>query len=395
MSKNNLVFLGAKRTAFGALGGSLKTISPTDLGVAAAKGALEQSGLSAEKVGQIIVGNVLHSAPDSIYSPRHIGLKCGVPIVVPALGVNRLCGSGFESIVQAQLSMRAGDTETALVGGIENMSLTPYVLRNARFGYRMGNNEIIDQMTESLTDLYAKAPMAITAENLAVEYNISREACDHYSLNSQQKTEAARTLGVFKNEITPVLLPNPKGEAISFVTDEHPKPATTLDALQKLKPIFKKEGVVTAGTASGIVDGAAMLVVSTEDYANRNGLKPMGRLVSYASVGCEPTLMGIGPVPATKKALEKAGLKLSDMDLIEINEAFAAQTLSVMKALDVDPSKCNLNGGAIAIGHPLAASGSRIITHLLYELQRQNKRYGLGTACIGGGQGIAVIVERF
>jgi acetyl-CoA acyltransferase 2 len=395
MSKNQLVFLGAKRTAFGALGGSLSTLSPTELGILAGRGALEQAGVSPDQVDHVIVGNVLHSAPDSIYSPRHIGLKLGIPIPVPALGVNRLCGSGFQAIIEAALQMNAGDTDVALVGGIENMSLTPYVLRGARFGYRMGNSEVIDQMTESLTDLYAKAPMAITAENLAVEYKISREESDLFALASQKKAFDALQAGRFDEEITTVMLPSKKGDPIAFSKDEHPKPQSTLESISKLKPIFKKDGVVTAANASGIVDGASMLVVATEAFAEKAGLKPLGRLVSYGVVGCEPTVMGIGPVPASKKALERAGMKLEQMDLIEVNEAFAPQALAVQKALGINSEIFNVNGGAIAIGHPLAASGSRIVAHLLYELRRRKKRFGLGSACIGGGQGIAMIVEAF
>lgn len=392
---DSLVFLGAKRTPFGANGGSLKDVSPTKLGVHSAQAALLQSGVRPDQIDHVIYGNVLHSAPDSIYSPRHIGLYSGVPQNVPALGINRLCGSGFQAIVDAYQQMCAGDTEVALVGGIENMSMSPYAIRGARWGLRMGHHEVIDTMVEALTDPYAGAPMAITAENLAVQYKISREDSDAFSLRSQQLAKAALETGVFKSEIAPFLITDKKGNAVELSLDEHARPQTTIEMLAKLKPMFKKDGIVTAGVASGIVDGACSLVVSTESRAKREGWKPLGRMVSYGIVGCDPKIMGIGPAPASRVALERAGLRLDQMDLIEVNEAFAPQTIAVERELGIDRERLNLSGGAIAIGHPLAASGARIITHLLYELKRRGKRYGLGTACIGGGQGIAIIVESF
>lgn len=391
----SLVFLGAKRTPFGANGGSLKDVTPTQLGLHSAKAALAQSGVRADQIDHVIYGNVLHSAPDSIYSPRHIGLQLGVPEHIPALGLNRLCGSGFQSIVDAYQQMCAGDTQVALVGGIENMSMTPYAVRNARWGLRMGNSEMIDMMVEALTDRYAGAPMAITAENLAEKYKISREDSDKFALRSQELTQAAIEKGVFKSEIAPFPITDKKGNTVELAADEHPRPQTTMDGLIKLKPIFKKDGIVTAGVSSGIVDGAASLVVATESRAKKEGWKPMGRMVSYGVVGCDPKIMGIGPAPASRMALQRSGMKLEQMELIEVNEAFAPQTIAVERELGIDRAKLNLSGGAIAIGHPLAASGARIITHLLYELKRQGKRYGLGTACIGGGQGIAIIVEAF
>lgn len=392
---DSLVFLGAKRTPFGANGGSLKDISPTQLGLASAKAALAQSGVSPEQIDHLIYGNVIHSAADSIYSPRHIGLYLGVPLDRPALGVNRLCGSGFQSIVEAYQQFRTGDSSVAMVGGIENMSMSPYVLRNARWGLRMGNSQMIDSMTESLTDLYCNAPMAITAENLAEQYKITREDSDRFALESQMKTKAAIEAGKFNDEIAPFPIVGKKGDTVELKADEHPRPQTNAEALAKLKPMFKKDGIVTAGVASGIVDGACSLVVSTESRAKKENWKPLGRMVSYGIVGCDPKIMGIGPAPASRQALAKAGLKLDQMDLIEVNEAFAPQAIAVERELGLDRSKLNVNGGAIAIGHPLAASGSRIITTLLYELRRSKKRYGLGTACIGGGQGIAIIVEAF
>lgn len=391
----SLVFLGAKRTPFGTNGGSLKDVTPTKLGVHSAQAALLQSGVRPDQIDHVIYGNVLHSAPDSIYSPRHIGLYSGVPENVPALGVNRLCGSGFQAIVDAYQQMRAGDTQVALVGGIENMSMSPYALRSARWGLRMGNHEVIDTMVEALTDPYAGAPMAITAENLSVHYKISREDSDAFSLRSQQLAKAALEAGVFKSEIAPFRITDKKGNTIELALDEHARPQTTIEILAKLKPMFKKDGIVTAGVASGIVDGACSLVVSTESRAKQEGWKPLGRMVSYGVVGCDPKMMGIGPAPASRIALKRAGLKLDQMDLIEVNEAFAPQTIAVERELGINREKLNLCGGAIAIGHPLAASGARIITHLLYDLKRRGKRYGLGTACIGGGQGIAIIVESF
>ncbi|MBC7385538.1 MAG: acetyl-CoA C-acetyltransferase [Cryobacterium sp.] len=389
----SLVFLGAKRTPFGSNGGSLKDVSPTKLGVHSAKAALEQSGVRPDQIDHVIYGNVLHSAPDSIYSPRHIGLYAGVPEAIPALGLNRLCGSGFQSIVEAYQQMCAGDTEVALVGGIENMSMSPYAIRGARWGLRMGNHEVIDTMVEALSDPYANAPMAVTAENLAVLYKISREDSDAFALRSQQLAKAAHDAGVFKSEIAPYSVTDKKGNSVELSTDEHARPGTTAEALSKLKPLFKKDGIVTAGVSSGIDDGAASLVVATESRAKAEGWKPMGRLVSYGISGCDPKIMGIGPAPAARIALKKAGLSLNEMDLIEVNEAFAPQTIAVERELGIDRNKLNLCGGAIALGHPLAASGSRIMTHLLYELKRRGLRYGLGAACIGGGQGIAMIIE--
>ncbi len=390
---NSLVFLGAKRTPFGANGGSLKDVSPTQLGVHSAKAALAQSGVRANQIDHVIYGNVLHSAPDSIYSPRHIGLHAGIPIEVPALGLNRLCGSGFQAIIEAYQQMCAGDTEVALVGGIENMSMSPYAVRGARWGLRMGNHEFVDTMVEALTDRYAGAPMAITAENLAVQYKISREDSDAFSLRSQQLAKSAFDAGIFRNEIAPFPITDKKGNTVALAVDEHPRPQTTLENLQKLKPIFKKDGIVTAGASSGIVDGAVSLVVASEARAKKEGWQPMGRLVSYGISGCDPKIMGIGPAPASRIALGRAGMKIEQMEMIEVNEAFAPQTIAVERELGIERNKLNMNGGAIAIGHPLAASGARIVTHLLYELKRRGLRYGLGTACIGGGQGIAVIVE--
>lgn len=390
----NIVFIAGKRTAFGAFGGSLKDVSGTDLGVVAAKATLEQAGLSAEKIDHVVFGNVVQSSADAAYLPRHIGLKTGVPVGVGALGVNRLCGSGFQSWVNAVQMIQTGEATAVLAGGVEQMSLIPYVARKVRFdGMRMGNFELEDMMTGALTDTYAKTPMAITAENLAVKYNITREQADQMSIRSQQRYHAAAQKGYFAQEITPVTVETRKGSVV-VDKDEHPKPDVTLEKLATMKPVFKKDGIVTAAGSSGIVDGAACSLLMSESKAKELGMKPLARIVSYASVGCDPSIMGIGPAGAARKALEKAGLKLEQMDLVEVNEAFAAQYLAVEKELGLDPAKTNVNGGAIAVGHPLGASGTRIMNHLVYELHRRNAKYALGSACIGGGQGIAIIIER-
>ncbi len=395
LMSETLVFIGGKRTPFGANGGSLKGINPSDLSVAASKAALEQAKVKPDEIDHVIFGNVLHSAADSIYTPRHTGLKLGIPIPVPALGINRLCGSGFQVVVEAFHQMLAGDSKIALVGGVENMSMAPYVVRGARWGMKMGNQELEDSMVQSLTDSYTGSPMGITAENLATQYKISRAECDEFALRSQKLCKEAIAAGRFADEIAPFITTDRKGAPLTISADEHPKPETTMETLQKLKSVFKKEGTVTAASASGIVDGAAALVVTTASEAAKRGSKPLGRMISYGIAGCDPKIMGIGPVPAAKIALERAGMKLDQMDLIEVNEAFAPQTLAVAKELGIPMEKLNVNGGAIAIGHPLAASGTRIIMTLLYELRRRGKKYGLASACIGGGQGIAVILEAF
>ena len=389
-----IVYIAGKRTPFGAFGGSLKDISGTELGVVAAKATLAQAGLSPEKIDHVIFGNVVQSGPDAAYLPRHIGLKSGVPVGVGALGVNRLCGSGFQSWVSAAQMIQTGEATAVLAGGVEQMSQTPYVARKVRFdGMRMGNFELEDMMTSALTDAYTQTPMAITAENLAVKYNITREQSDAFSIRSQQRYKAAFDKGYFAQEIAPVTVESRKG-SIVIDKDEHPKPDSTLEKLATLKPIFKKDGVVTAASASGIVDGAACSLLMSESKAKELGLQPTARIVAYASVGCDPSIMGIGPAGAARLALQRAGLNLNQMDLVEVNEAFAAQYLAVEKELGLNPEKTNVNGGAIAVGHPLGASGTRIMNHLVYELHRQQKKYALGSACIGGGQGIAIIIER-
>ncbi len=317
-----------------------------------------------------------------------------MPIEVPALTVNRLCGSGFEAIIQGAQYLMMGDAEAVLVGGTENMTQAPHVLRGGRDGWAFGKApQVEDSLWSCLTDSYTGLPMAITAENLAVQYGISREACDEYAVTSQRRWSAANQGGGFKDEIAPMELPSRKGP-VSFAVDEHPKPQTTPQVLAGLKPVFKKDGVVTAGNASGICDGAAMLVLTTADYAKAKGLEPLARLLQWGTVGVDPNIMGIGPAYAIPKALARAGLKQSDVDLFDINEAFAPQFLACVKHLELPLEKTNVNGGAIALGHPLGASGARITTNLVYELRRSGKRLGVGSACIGGGQGAAVIVER-
>ncbi|MBS1971560.1 MAG: acetyl-CoA C-acetyltransferase [Bdellovibrionales bacterium] len=390
----NIVFISGKRTPFGAFGGVLKDLSATDLGVISAKATLEQAGLSADKVDHVIFGNVIQSGADAIYIPRHIGLKSGVPVNVGALLVNRLCGSGFQSWTSAVQMIQTGEASVVLAGGTEQMSQVPYVARSMRFGgIRMGNGELEDYMTAALVDAYSKTPMAITAENLAVKYGITREEADKYSLQSQQRYKACLDRGGFAEEMCPVTIEGKKGTVV-VDKDEHPRPETTLEKLATLKPVFKKDGLVTAGGSSGIVDGAACSLLMSETRAKELGMKPKARIISYASVGCDPSIMGIGPAGASRLALQKAGLKLEQMDLVEVNEAFAAQYLAVQKELGLNPEKTNVNGGAIAVGHPLGASGTRIMNHLVYESHRRKAKYALGSACIGGGQGIAIIIER-
>lgn len=391
----NIVFISGKRTPFGSFGGSLKDISATDLGVIAAKATLEQAGISPNVIDHVIFGNVVQSGADAAYLPRHIGLKAGVPVGVGAFAVNRLCGSGFQSWVNAVQMIRDGEATAVLAGGVEQMSLVPYVARKVRFdGMRMGNFELEDLMTSALTDAYAKMPMAITAENLGEKYGITREQSDKYSIQSQQRFNKAVEAGFMKQETAPVIIESKKG-SVTIDKDEHPKPDSTFEKLSTLKSLFKKDGLVTAASASGIVDGAACSLLMSESKAKELNLKPLARIVSYASVGCDPTIMGIGPAGAARQALAKANLKLEQMDLIEVNEAFAAQFLAVEKELGLNPEKTNVNGGAIAVGHPLGASGTRIMNHLVYELHRRPQaKYALGSACIGGGQGIAIIIEK-
>ena len=386
----DIVIVDGARTPMAEYNGAFSDISATDLAVVAAKAALERSGFAPEEMDHVIVGNAMQTSGDAIYGARHVGLKAGVPKHVPALTLNRLCGSGIQSVVAAAEQIELGEASAILAGGMENMSQAPFVIRGARKGLRLGQGNLEDSLMVALLDTFTGLYMAQTSDNLARKYNISREEQDQFALRSQQCATAAAKSGWLQEEIVPVLVGR-KGE--QFTADDHLRPDTTMEGLAKLKPAFAKEGFVTAGNASGIVDGAAMVVVSSRESAEKKGKKPLGRIVSWGITGCDPDIMGIGPVPATKAALKRAGMKLDDIDLIEINEAFAGQILAVVKELGVDMDKLNVNGGAIALGHPLGASGTRLLITLLYELRRRKKRYGLATACIGGGQGIAMVVE--
>uniref|UniRef100_A0A9L0KFE5 Acetyl-CoA acyltransferase 2 n=1 Tax=Equus asinus TaxID=9793 RepID=A0A9L0KFE5_EQUAS len=391
---SSVFIVAAKRTPFGAYGGLLKDFTAIDLTEFAAKAALSAGKVSPEIVDSVIVGNVLQSSSDAIYVARHVGLRVGIPIATPALTVNRLCGSGFQSIVNGCQEICVKDAEVVLCGGTENMSQAPFCVRNVRFGTRLGSDlKLEDTLWTSLTDTHVQLPMAITAENLAVKHKISREDCDKYALQSQQRWKAANDAGYFNNEMAPIEVKTKKGKQIMQV-DEHARPQTTLEQLSKLPPVFKKEGTVTAGNASGVSDGAGAVIIASEDAVKKHNFTPLARIVGYFVSGCDPSLMGIGPVPAINGALKKTGLSLKDMDLVEVNEAFAPQYLAVEKSLNLDPSKANVNGGAIALGHPLGGSGSRITAHLVHELRRRGGKYAVGSACIGGGQGIAVIIEN-
>ena len=386
-----LVILDGARTAMAEYNGHFADLSAIELGAIAAKAALVKSGVTAEEIDHVIVGNALQTSGDAIYGARHVGLKAGVPKHVPALTVNRLCGSGIQSIINAGEQIALGEATTILAGGMENMSQAPHVIRGGRKGFRLGQGALEDSLMTALFDSYCGFYMAQTADNLSRKYDISREAQDEFAMISQQKAAKAQASGRFAMEITPVEVGRRK-EKID--QDDHFRPDTTLEGLAGLKPAFAKDGFVTAGNASGIVDGAAMVVVTSAENAKASGKKAIGRIVSWGITGCDPEIMGIGPVAASKKALERAGMTLDQMDLIEINEAFAGQILAVVKELGIDEKKLNVNGGAIALGHPLAASGTRLVLTLLYELQQRNLRYGLASACIGGGQGIAMIVEN-
>jgi len=390
-----VVFLSAVRTPFGTFAGKLKDFSPVDLAVHASKAAIERGGIEATDVDQTIFGNVLYTTSDSIYFARHVALKTGCRQETSALTLNRLCGSGFQAVVSGAQEIILGDAQVCLVGGAESMSQAPHVTRGLRWGTPLGRAPVMeDVLWEGLTDSYVGLAMAETAENLADRYKLDRGCVDEFALRSQQLSKAAWDEGVFKDEVVPVPIPNPKSGKIEELTrDEHMRPDTTAEKLGALKPVFRKGGVVTAGNASGIGDGAAAMVIASEKFARDRRLEPLGRLVSWSVVGVDPSVMGIGPVPASKAALAKAGLSMDDMDLIEVNEAFAAQTCAVERELSLPRERLNVHGGAIALSHPLAASGARITAHLLHALRAQGKRYGLGTACIGGGQGIAVIVE--
>jgi acetyl-CoA acyltransferase 2 len=390
-----VVFLSGVRTGFGAFGGALKDLSATDLGALAGRAALDRSGVDPGAVGHVIFGNVLQTSADAIYLARHIGLRAGLPIETPAVTVNRLCGSGFEAVIQGAHRILLGEADVVLAGGTESMSQAPHVVRGARWGLRLGPSQPLeDPLWEALRDGYCGLAMAETAETLAECYGLDRAAVDAYAARSQTCAKAAWAAGALADEVVPVMLKDRKTRRdVAWAADEHMRPDTTVEGLAKLPPYFKKDGIVTAGNASGICDGAAALVVAGEHFARERGLRPLGRLVGWGVAGVDPSVMGIGPVPASRRALAHAGLVLEDMDLVEINEAFAAQYLAVERELGLDRERTNVDGGAVALGHPLGASGARITAHLLHALRRRGGRYGLGAACIGGGQGAAVVVE--
>lgn len=387
-----IYFLSGKRTPFGTYGGALKDVSATELAVESAKAALAQAKVSPEQIQHVVYGNVVQTSADAIYLPRHVGLRTGVPIPVPALGVNRLCGSGFQAFVTAAEQLLTDQASCVLAGGTESMSQAPHVIRGARWGLPLGKGGLEDMLWSALTDSYTGQAMALTAEQLAVDYGLTQEQVDEYAVLTQKRFAAAQEAGRLGDEISPVTLKGKKGDTV-FAKDEHNRPETTVEGLKKLPKVFKKDGVVHAGAASGICDGAGSMVMATRSFVDKQGLKPIGRLVNWGISGCDPKVMGIGPAPAIRRLLERAEIKLGDVELFEVNEAFAPQYLAVEKELGLPRDRTNVNGGAIAVGHPLGASGARITMTLIYELKRRGARYGIGSACIGGGQGIAVLVE--
>jgi len=391
-----VVLVGACRTAVGKFGGSIKDVPAVELGALVIKDALNRSGIKPEMVDEVILGCVLTGALGQ-NPARQAMLKAGIPQDVPAVTINKVCGSGLKSIVMAAQAIQCGDADIIVAGGMENMSATAYALPQARFGYRMNapTNGIIDMMVhDGLHCAMSNCHMGITAENICENWNLSREELDRFAVESQKKAEAAITSGRFKDEIVPVLIPRRKGAPLVFDTDEHYTPDSTLEKVNKLRPAFKPDGMVTAANASGINDGAAVIIVMAADKAKELGIKPMAQLTGYASAGVKPEIMGIGPAAASPKALAKAGKTLAEIDLIEANEAFASQSVAVAKDLDFDMSKVNVNGGAIALGHPIGASGARILVSLLHEMEKRGAKSGLATLCIGGGMGIAVVVEK-
>jgi acetyl-CoA acyltransferase 2 len=392
MFVTDVVILAGARTPMARYMGAFDTTTAIELGSAAGREAIRRAEVDPSEVDHVIFGNVMQTSADALYGARHVGLKTGLPEETPAVTVNRLCGSGIEAISQAAQRVLLGEANLVLAGGMENMSQAPHVIRGARSGFRLGEGKLEDSLVSGLFDSYCGFSMSETAENLAAEQGIQRQACDEYALRSQQAAEAAFRSCRVKDEIVPVEVK--KGnKTITVTEDDHRRPDTTIGILQSLPPAFRKDGIVTAGNASGIVDGAAAVVVTHARMARERGWKPLGRLVSWAAIGVPPRIMGIGPVPAIKRALALANLKLDQIDLVEVNEAFAAQYLAVEKLLGLDREKTNVNGGAIALGHPLAATGARLVLTLLLELRRRNARYGIASACIGGGQGIAMIVE--
>jgi acetyl-CoA C-acetyltransferase len=390
----NAVIVSAVRTPVGSFGGYFKDVSATELGVHAVKAALERAKIAPEDVDEVVLGCVLQAGLGQ-NPARQAAIGAGIPKEVPSTTINMLCGSGLKSVAIASQMIRAGDVEVVVAGGMENMSRAPYLMPAGRFGARMGDAKLVDSMIhDGLWDAFNDIHMGITAENLADQYGIAREEQDEFAARSQQKAEEALEIGVFKDEIVPIEVPA-KGGPRLVENDEHPRPGTTAEALAKLRAAFRKDGgTVTAGNASGVNDGAAAIVVMSERVARERGLETFGTVESYASVGVEPKIMGIGPVPAVRKALQRAGLELTDIDLVELNEAFAAQSLAVLRELEIEPERINVHGGAIALGHPIGASGGRILVTLLHEMRRRNAGRGLATLCVGGGQGQAAIIRN-
>ena len=389
-----VVIVSAARTPIGSFGGSLKGIPTRKLGAIAIKAAVERAGIKPEMVEEVIMGAVLQGGLGQNVA-RQMTLDAGLPIEVPAMTINKVCGSGLRAVELAAQIIKAGDADIVVAGGAENMSATAYAMPAARWGARMNNAQMVDMMVnDGLWDAFNGYHMGITAENVAEQWGITREELDEFSVISQNRAEEAIKAGKFKDEIVPVEIPQRKGDPIIFDTDEFPKFGTTMDKVAKLKPAFKKDGIVTAANASGINDAGAAVVVMSKEKADELGIKPLCTIKSYASAGVDPSIMGVGPVPASEKALKKAGLTVAAMDLVEANEAFAAQSLAVRKDLGLDPEKTNVNGGAIAIGHPIGASGCRILISLIYEMMKRDSKYGLATLCIGGGMGTALVVER-
>jgi acetyl-CoA acetyltransferase family protein len=390
---SEVVILGGARTPMAEYVGAFKDVSAIELGAAAARGALERCGIEPPWVDHVVMGNALQTSGDALYGARHVGLRAGVPVEVPALTVNRLCGSGIQSIVSVAQMMQLGESRLALAGGMENMSQAPHVIRGARSGFRLGEGRLEDSLMVALLDTHCGLYMAQTSDELARRSGIAREEMDLYALRSQQAAAAALERGVFQEEIVEVEVRQGR-KSVSVDADDHLRPGTRLDELAALRPAFGKDGCVTAGNASGIVDGAAAVVMALREEAERRGLAPLARVVSWGIAGVPPEVMGIGPVPATRRALAAAGLGLEQIDLVEVNEAFAGQYLAVEKELGLDRARTNVNGGAIALGHPLGGTGTRLVLTLALELRRRGGRYGLATACIGGGQGIAIVIER-
>jgi len=390
--RNDIYILGGARTPMAEYAGKLKDFSALDLGAIAARAAMERTGVKADAVDHVVFGNVMQTSSDAVYGARHIGLKAGVSIEVPALTVNRLCGSGIQAAISGAQMLLLDEADVVLTGGVESMSQAPHVIRGLRSGLRLGQGQLEDTLWSALVDTHCGCTMAGTAENCATKYGVSREEQDRYAIRSQQLADKAWKEGRFKEEVVPVEIKGRKGIEM-FGQDDHMRPDSTLESLARLPAAFSKNGCVTAGNASGIVDGGAALLLASADGVKKTGATPLARLTHWATVGVEPTLMGMGPAPATRLVLERAGLSLTEIDLIEVNEAFAAQYLSVEKELGLDRDRVNVNGGAIALGHPLGMTGTRLLLTLTLELRRRNLKRGLATACIGGGQGIAAIVE--